>query len=80
MQRGKVREVQVVVKWGGELTVGGLQRAESLGQTLRYLVKLPVPKSATNWIQRKAEVEKFDFYVVYVLLCIVRIVFVFGRG
>lgn len=31
----KVREVQVVVKWGGELTVGGLQRAESLGQTLR---------------------------------------------
>ena len=64
--------------------MGGLQRAESLGQTLRCLVKLPVkmvgPKSAKNCIQRKAEVEKFDFYVVYVLLCIVRIVFVFGRG
>ena len=65
--------------------MGGLQRAESLGQTLRCLVKLPVkmvgPKSAKNWIQRKAEVEKFDdFYVVYILLCIVCIVFVFGRG
>ncbi|CAK9014582.1 unnamed protein product [Durusdinium trenchii] len=31
----KVREVQVIVKWGGELTVGGLQRAESLGRMLR---------------------------------------------
>ena len=30
-----MKEVQVVVKWGGELTVGGLQRAETLGQTLR---------------------------------------------
>ena len=34
MQRGKVREVQVVVKWGGELTVGGLQRAEILGSNV----------------------------------------------
>jgi len=54
----KVREVQVVVKWGGELTVGGLQRAESLGQTLRCLVKLSVkmvgPKSAKKLDPKKS--------------------------
>eukprot|EP00913_Durusdinium_trenchii_P035500 g33221.t1 len=27
--------IPVIVKWGGELTVGGLQRAESLGRMLR---------------------------------------------
>ena len=47
--------------------MGGLQRAESLGQTLRCLVKLPVKMVGSKiyekyWIQRKLEVEKFGSF------------------
>ena len=36
----------MVVKWGGELTVGGLQRAESLGQTLREQLYGRTPRAS----------------------------------